>query len=78
MAKDERNKEVGKSIMYTMELLYSRKPNDGSPIDNIYAITLTDIQKAYAYFVYSIGSYEEWLKSLEDAEKEKAKNKRKD
>jgi hypothetical protein len=65
MAKDNRNEEVARSIMYTLELVNSRKPNDGTPTDVVYAITQTDLQKVYAYFVVSIRSadmYEEGMK----------------
>jgi len=73
--KDNRNQEVAKSIAYTLELIVSRKPNDRTALDRIYAVTKNDLEHAYAYFIESITAMAE----LEAAEVERSKqNARKD
>ncbi len=73
--KDNRNQEVAKSIAYTLELIVSRKPNDRTATDRIYAVTKNDLEHAYAYFIVGITAVAE----LEAAEEEKKKqNPRKD
>jgi hypothetical protein len=72
--KDNRIEEVAKSIAYTLELVNSRKPNDKSSLDRIFAVTKNDLEHAYAYFIVGVTA----LSEIEAVEKEKEKNKRKD
>ena len=73
--KDNRNEEVAKSIAYTLELITSRKPNDRTATDRVYAVTKNDLEHAYAYFIVGVTAISE----LEAMEEEKGKqNPRKD
>ena len=62
-AKDNRNEEVARSIAYTLELVTQRKPNDRSEMDRIYAVTKTDLEKIYAYFMMSLVAIDEMEKA---------------
>ncbi len=47
----QRDQEVAAAIKSTLELMASRKPNDRSDMDRVFAVSITDIEKAYCYFV---------------------------
>ena len=38
-------------------ILNQHKPNDHSLDDRFYAVTLTELEKVYAYFVVHVGGY---------------------
>ena len=69
--RDNRDNEVAKSIMYTLELVAGRKPNDGSATYAVYAITQTDLQKVYAYFAFAISSVNEFEKQQKETRENK-------
>jgi hypothetical protein len=69
--KDNRDEEVAKSIAYTLELVSSRKPNDRSAQDRVYAVTKTDLEKVYAYFIVGIAAVNEYGRHLQEVEEAK-------
>jgi hypothetical protein len=69
--KDNRDEEVAKSIAYTLELVSNRKPNDRSAQDRVYAVTKTELEKAYAYFIVGIAAVNEYGRHLQEVEEAK-------
>jgi len=47
----QRDTEVATALKHVLELMASRKPNDRSDMDRIYAVSITDVEKAYCFFV---------------------------
>lgn len=54
----ERDKEfeVLRCLDDLLRTLQANKPNDRSEKDRIYAVTITDVQKVYAWFQYVFSS----------------------
>ena len=46
----QRDMEIATAIKSVLELMASRKPNDRSDMDRVFAVAITDIEKAYCYF----------------------------
>jgi hypothetical protein len=47
-----RNAEIETTIQLLLKLLNEHKPNDRSELDRLWAILRTDVQKAYAFWLY--------------------------
>jgi len=73
MPKDNRIEEVSRSIAYTLELITSRKPNDRSALDRVFAVTKNDLEHAYSYFIVGCTA----LNEIENQEEIKRENNKK-
>jgi hypothetical protein len=54
---DEPVRQIAAAMSRVRQLLEQHKPNDRSPEDRAYAVTLTDLEKVRAYFVVYVGGY---------------------
>lgn len=46
-----RDAEVAVALKNALELMASRKPNDRGDMDRVYAVSITQVEMAYCYFV---------------------------